>query len=91
MENLPSCSRRVVFWGRGGELPFPRGQLRLIIKQLSVMLKGLGISEPQVPPCGGDPREVMSLEQRPRDQDNSHIIPGLLSREVTGPQDLETA
>lgn len=63
-----------------------------MVKQLSVMLEGLGISEPRVPPCGGDPREVMSLEQRPRGKDNSHIIAGLLSREEdTGPQYLETA
>lgn len=56
------------------------------------MLEGFGISEPQVLPFGGDPREVMSLEQEPRGQDNHHIIAGLLSKEEdTRPQDLELA
>lgn len=56
------------------------------------MLKGLGISEPKVLPFGEDPREVMSLEQDPRGQDNHHIIAGFLSKEEdTRPQDLELA
>ena len=72
-------------------MPLPGDNSHLIMKQLSVMLEGLGISEPQVPPCGGDSREVLSLEQRPSDQDNNHITPGLLSKEDTGLQDLEIA
>lgn len=57
------------------------------------MLEGLGISESQAPPRGGDSREGLSLEEGPRDQDsNNHIISGLLSKEEdTGPLDLEIA
>lgn len=58
---------------------------------LSIMLEGLCFRA-SVPPCIGDPREVMSLEQRPRDQDDIYAITGLLSKdEDTGPPGLETA
>lgn len=63
-----------------------------MIKQLCPSYLKDSVSEPQLPPCSGDPREVMSLEQRPGGQDDIYAFTGLLSKdEDTERQGLETA